>query len=453
MNRRNFLATSGLLAGSALAGSAAEVKSVLNDKLRNGRKWRLAMVGTGARGTSMWGRDVVANYSDYVEFVGLCDTNEGRVKLGQKIIGVSCPVYTDFEKMVAETKPDALIVTTVDSKHVDYIVRALELGIYPISEKPMATDEKQIQRILDAEKKSGGNCRVTFNVRYSPIHTKIWQLLREGAIGKLTAVDFHWYLDTSHGAAYFRRWHRMLENSGSLWVHKASHHFDVLNWWIDSDPVEVYGLGGREHYGDKGPFKAKNCRSCSHTSKCKFYFDITKEPGLKTMYVDNEKYDGYLRDACLFGNDVNIDDTMVASIKYANDVRVAYSLTTYSPYEGLKVSFNGTEGKIDIWLQSSLKDNDRNYNEVILTNTFGKRQYIPIIEGKSGHGGADGPLKDMIFIPNIEDPHQQCAGSRDGALACLVGIAARKSAAEGRIVKIADLTSIVPQVKKQYKRV
>lgn len=166
--------------------------------------------------------------------------------------------------------------------------------------KPMTTDEKKIQAILDAEKRTGKTCRVTFNYRYSPHRAKIWELLRAGEIGDITSVDFHWYLDTSHGADYFRRWHRLVECSGSLWVHKASHHFDLLNWWIDSDPESVYALGALNHYGKNGTIRAENCRTCPHTDKCKFFFDITKNKNYMELYVANEKHDGYLRDGCVF---------------------------------------------------------------------------------------------------------------------------------------------------------
>ena len=429
ISRRHFLAATGAITGAALLNPLSEVaaKAVENPNVA-GKKLRLAIVGTGGRGTSMWGYDLMKSYPDYIEFVGLCDKNEGRVETGKKIIGASCPTYTDFEKMMKETRPDVLIVTTMDSTHHHFIIRGMELGADIITEKPMTTDEKKIQAILDAEKRTGKNCRVTFNYRYSPHRAKIWELLRAGEIGDITSVDFHWYLDTSHGADYFRRWHRLVECSGSLWVHKASHHFDLLNWWIDSDPESVYALGSLDHYGKNGTFRAENCRTCPHTSKCKFYYDITRNQNYMDLYVANEKYDGYLRDGCVFKNDVNIFGKMAATIRYKNGVQVAYSLTTYSP-------------------------SDVNFDELVLFKNFGKREYIQIPFGTSGHGGGDALLKDQIFLPGIKDPYKQCASVRDGALACLVGIAARNSIATGQPVKIADLTSIQPQEKKLYQRI
>ena len=57
-------------------------------------------------------------------------------------------------------------------------------------------------------------------------------------------------LDTKHGADYFRRWHRDKAHSGGLLVHKASHHFDLVNWWIQSAPTRVFASGGLRFYGD-----------------------------------------------------------------------------------------------------------------------------------------------------------------------------------------------------------
>ena len=455
ISRRQFLAATGAITGTALlnplTGMKAEAANVMAPKAS--KKLRLAMVGTGIRGTTMWGRDLMKAYPDYMEFVGLCDKNEGRLETGKRIIGASCPTYTDFEKMMQETKPDVLIVTTVDCTHHEFIIRAMELGCDVITEKPMSTDEKKIQAILDAEKKTGRKCRVTFNYRYSPHRAKIWELLRAGEIGEITSVDFHWYLDTSHGADYFRRWHRLVENSGSLWVHKASHHFDLLNWWIDSDPESVYALGDLNLYGKNGTFRGKYCRTCPHASKCNFFWDITKNKTCMDLYVANEKYDGYMRDGCVFREDVNIFDKMAATIRYKNGVQVAYSLTAYSPYEGYRIAFNGTKGRLDAWIQESHRTSDVNYDELVLYKNFGRREYIQIPFGTSGHGGGDALLKDQIFLPDTKDPYKQCASIRDGALACLVGIAARKSIASGGPVKIGDLTTIQPEEKKLYERI
>lgn len=450
MNRRNFIAASTVAAAGAVLSSIPGITEAQNNKQNGGslpKKKRVALIGTGSRGTSMWGKDVIKDYSDYVEYVGLCDINPGRLEAAKNYMGATCKTFTDFEIMMKEVKPDVLIVTVNDYLHDKYIIRGLDLGCDVISEKPMTTDEVKCQAILDAEKRSGKKLTVTFNYRYSPHRSKIWELIRNGEIGEITSVDFHWYLDTSHGADYFRRWHRKREYSGSLWLHKASHHFDLLNWWIDSEPEEVFALGNLEFYGKNGKQRGVNCRSCQHKDNCDFYWNVDANPYYKMLYTDNEKYDGYLRDGCVFKEDIDIFDKMTASIKYANGVQVAYSVVTYAPYEGYRIAFNGTKGRIDAWIQEKNPTYEADYDEIMITHNFGKRDYIRIAKGE-GHGGGDKILHDHIFKSNQADPFKQAAGVRDGAFAILIGIAARKSCDSGKPIKIADLTDLVPRVKK-----
>lgn len=450
MDRRNFLAASAAGAMGALLSTVPGVASAegLNSASTDPKgKTRVALVGTGSRGTNFWGRTVIRNYGDIVEYVGLCDLNPGRLEAARNHMGATCKTYTDFETMLKECKPDILIVTTTDSTHDKLIIRGLESGCDVITEKPLTTDEVKCQAILDAQRRTGKQVIVTFNYRYSPHRAKMWELIHSGEIGELTSIDFHWYLDTSHGADYFRRWHRKREFGGSLWVHKATHHFDLLGWWIDSEPEEVFAYGALEFYGKNGPFRGTNCRTCPHKDKCDFYWDMDKNAYYKMLYSDNEKHDGYLRDGCVFKEDIDIFDKMCASIKYANGVQVSYSLTAYSPYEGYRIAFNGTKGRIDAWIQESNPVHDGEYDEIMITRNFGRRNYIRIPHAP-GHGGGDKLMHDKIWRKVKEDPFKQSAGVRDGAFSILTGVAARKSCDSGKPVKIADLTELKPQAKK-----
>jgi predicted dehydrogenase len=463
MNRRKFIE----------AGSLAALSSVLASPLTTFAagtpKKKLALVGTGIRGMRFWGETVKNNYGDFVEFVGLCDLNEGRLQYAKSRMQVNCPTFLDFEEMLSKTKPDVVIVTTVDAEHNKQMIKALEMGVDVITEKPMTTDEVKCQAILDAEKRTGKKVIVAFNYRHGPHPTKIKELLSQERIGKITSVDFNWYLNVYHGADYFRRWHGLRNRSGSLWVHKATHHFDLLNWWLDSDPVEVTAYGKLEHYGRNNPFRGKRCMGCEHKDKCRFYWDITKDDTMMKLYVANEKYDGYIRDNCVFREEIDIYDKMSAQIVYANGVTVNYSLTTYSPYEGWRISFNGMNGKMDSWLDipyqptdlekisqeerhaiemsSGKEEKPVGYAEIIVADNFKPEvESVKIPKFKGGHGGGDIRMHDRIFKdPRMADPFRHMAGTRDGAMSLLIGVAARKSIDEKRPVKISELTDIQPR--------
>ncbi|MCU0786371.1 MAG: Gfo/Idh/MocA family oxidoreductase, partial [Verrucomicrobia bacterium] len=286
LTRREFLTTStaagtGLLLGASALGQSRSASPA------NGltRRKRYAMVGTGDR-SGLYRNAVLKTYAQYCEMVGFCDLNLGRLKLAQakarELAGVEVPIYEakDFDRMVRETRPDIVIVTSKDATHSRYIIRALELGCDVMTEKPMTTDEQQCRAILDTQRKTGRHCRVTFNYRYSPHRTQVKDLLMSGVIGDVLSVDFHWLLDTLHGANYFRRWHSHKANSGGLMVHKATHHFDLVNWWLSAVPVTVQAAGKREFYT---PQMAKRlglqsyherCHTCPEQSQCTFFLDL-----------------------------------------------------------------------------------------------------------------------------------------------------------------------------------
>lgn len=438
INRREFLKANAV----AALGAMGITKPLSAFGAEGTTKSRLAIVGTGRRGVGMWGTGVVNEYSDYVQMVGLCDINPKRVDFARTLIGENIPTFTDFDEMIRCTKPDKVIVTTVDCFHSQYVVRAMELGCDVICEKPFGTDNQQCQTMYDAEKKLGRNIIVTFNARYMPDATKVKELLSAGEIGNVYSIDYNEFLDLNHGASYYRRWHGFKKYNGTLLVTKGGHHFDQINWWLGSDPVEVMAYGDLKKYGHNGPFRHTHCRECPHKSQCKFYWDITKNDFAMKLYVNCESEDGYLRDGCLYRENLDTYDTNAVVVKYANNVMVTYSLVATAPYEGQRIVINGSKGRIEV----------RNYlrqgwdvphsSEIRLTRNFKDSVLIYPHHKEGGHGGADEQLKDHIFIPQTKDELGYRAGSRAGIMSSLVGIAAYKSIESGHKIRIKDLINL-----------
>lgn len=442
-SRRRFLGGLASASGAALLAAAGRSAAAApsSDWRPQGRRLRYALVGTGHRGTGQWGAKVQEGFSDVVEFVGLCDPNPKRSAAGRKLIGTSCRTFTNFDVMCEQTKPDMLAIMTVDAHHAEYIVKGLERGLKVMTEKPMVTDESQCQAVLDAERKSGNPIIVTFNYRFAPRHDRIKQILMSGELGRVVAVSFDWHLDTQHGADYFRRWHRLKENSGSLLVHKASHHFDLINWWLDAEPVEVAAQGGLRRYGKNGDFRHSHCRPCPHKGRCDFHRDITSSERLTKLYIGPESYDGYHRDGCVFRKDVDIYDSMSALVKYNTGVAMSYSLNAFMPYEGYNLVFTCERGTLAARLVERLPGGDR--MEITVTKNFAKDPpHVERPKASKGHGGADDRLLNIIFRGQEAPAHLALPGSRAGAMACLTGIAARRSIEQGRPVRIADLVNL-----------
>lgn len=405
----------------------------------NEERHRVALVGTGHRGAGMWGKELLAGWRDRAEFVAVCDINEMRASHARQQMGTNAPIYTNVDEMLAVAKPEIVIVCSRDDTHDEIIVKALEAGCRVITEKPMTTTPEKCRRILEAEKRTGRQIDVTFNYRFAPTAARIKQLLREGAIGTVTSVDFHWYLDTKHGADYFRRWHAYERNSGSLFVHKSTHHFDLLNWYLESTAVEVSAYGTQRNYGRNGPFRGERCTSCPHTSQCEFYLDMSKDPWLTALYDEPADVDGYYRDGCVYREDIDIPDTMTAMLRYENGVIVSYSLNTFMPIEGHHLAFNGTKGRIEIRQYERQAFEVPDHDEILLMRNFGKVERIRVPHYSGGHFGGDDRLRDMLFRPGTPDPLGQRAGALAGAMSMLCGAAAMASVKQGRPVKLKEL--------------
>ncbi len=270
------------------AGAGALIASHAGEAAAKERKRRYAIVGVGSRSYA-YQEALHKTYAEQTELVAVCDVNEGAHEPGArspaKQHGRAEPAAyaaSDFYKMVSQTKPETVIVTSVDATHDDYIVHALGLGCDVITEKPMTTDAAKVQRILDARRKSAKKVTVAFNYRYTPVRSQVKELLMSGVIGDVLSVDFNWVLDTRHGADYFRRWHSQKKHSGGLMVHKSTHHFDLVNWWLSAIPVTVTGRGKRDFYT---PQMAKRlglsgthdrCLTCTEKALCGFELDLRR---------------------------------------------------------------------------------------------------------------------------------------------------------------------------------
>ena len=424
---------------------------------------RYVIVGTGAR-AQMFVTALVTTYRDTSALVGLCDKNQTRMNWYNRLLVndyqyPACPTYPDnqFDQMIAETQPDIVIVTTIDATHHTYIARAMELGCDVITEKPMTIDIEKNNIIFDAIERTGKSLRVTFNYRYAPAYTTLRKIITENTIGRPLFVDFSWMLDIRHGADYFRRWHREKHNSGGLLVHKSTHHFDLVNWWIDSYPSEVFAFGDLKFYGAQNAIaRGENYDYVRYTGHPQAQNDpfgifLDRDDRLRELYLDAEHEDGYMRDRNVFGEPITIEDTMAVTVRYRNNVLLSYSLIAYSPWEGLRVTITGTKGRVElevmettIWLkgQNSLASSKGafKHSRIQVSPMFGDRYDVDIPEGKGGHGGADPVLLDQLFSPNPSpDPWNRAASHIDGAASILTGIAANQSLQTQQVVKIDDL--------------
>ncbi|MEO1236843.1 MAG: Gfo/Idh/MocA family oxidoreductase [Planctomycetota bacterium] len=429
---------------------------------------RFAVVGTGGR-CRMFLDAAAGRFADHAELVGLCDPSATRMAHWNRHLADTfghppLPAYPPgrFDAMVAETRPDVVVVTSVDATHHTYIVRALELGCEAVTEKPMATDAEKVAAVFEAVERTGGEVRVAFNYRWMPVFSALKGVVASGAVGRPTLVDFQWRLDTSHGADYFRRWHREKKHSGGLLVHKATHHFDLVNWILDDRPERVFALGGLAFYGGANaaarglPPAPERFTGEPDAADDPFALDLAADPGLRGLYLDAEADSGYVRDRHVFGGEskwpITSEDTMAVTARMAGGALLNYSLVAYCPWEGERLSVVGTEGHVEYFgrgpghIIAGQGDDDlaaaqRPVEQTLrLQRHFEPSRDLPIPEAEGGHGGGDARLLERLFLPDLPpDPLGRDASHHDGAWSVLAGVAANRSIETGRPVGIGEL--------------
>ncbi|TDV47895.1 Gfo/Idh/MocA family protein [Actinophytocola oryzae] len=433
---------------------------------------RYGVVGTGAR-AQMFVRALAGDFTDVAELVAWCEPNPARMDHADRLVTERRPgpppvryAPDDLERMIAEQRLDAVVVTSPDWTHAEMASRALRAGADVVLEKPLTTSLDGCRTIVSAIEDSGRSLVLTFNYRYSPRNAALKEVLAAGEIGEVTSVHFEWVLDTMHGADYFRRWHRDKKRSAGLAVHKASHHFDLMNWWLADVPEWVFAKGGLRFYGDanaraRGLGDRPSRGTVDPPSIDPFALDLRVDPVLRSLYWEAEKHDGYLRDRDVFSPGITIEDNLSVMVGYGRGAVLTYSLNAHSPWEGYRVTVNGTEGRAELEVVEraavlpgpdgriildassvvdSGEDGRRGGTRLLVQRHWETARKVRIAENEGGHGGGDALLLSDVFRGvTAADRLGRQAGYRDGLASVAVGLAVNTSMTTGRPVQIEEL--------------
>ncbi|MFS0734968.1 Gfo/Idh/MocA family oxidoreductase [Microbacterium sp. 1P10UB] len=434
---------------------------------------RYALIGSGHR-AEMYVAAIAGAHADVAELALIVEPNPTRadyaIAAALRHGATAAPRAAHPDELVRaleEKHIDRVIVCAPDATHADLIDRCLRAGVDVVVEKPLTIDEDGARLVATAAAETGRDPVVTFNYRYSPRNSALKQVIADGGIGEVTSVVFEWMLDTSHGADYFRRWHRDKRTSGGLLVHKSSHHFDLVNWWISDTPARVFASGGLRFYGAEnarrhGRTVSAERGSSDASSADPFALDLRRDPRLRALYLDAEQHDGYRRDRSAFDDGITIEDNLAVVVDYRRGATLSYALNAHAPWEGYRVAVNGTRGRVELDVvergavlpgadgriavdPSLAADGGEDYGprpnaeRLVLQRHWEAAQEVPIRGGGGDHGGGDRLLLHDVFHGAQDDALGRAADYRDGLRSIAVGIAANRSLSTGAPVRIADL--------------
>lgn len=383
---------------------------------------KFAIIGIGNRAIKCYIKPLVNEFSDKCKLVGLYDINFPRAKYISKTLPYKVNVFDSLTTMIEECHFDYCIICSKDSSHFQIIKELLDHGKKIICEKPIVIKKNEVDYLYFNNNKNLIN--VVHNCRLMPINKTIKNLLSNNVVGNVLQIDYIANIDLKHGREYFRRWHSEYKNTGGLLIHKSSHHFDLLNWWLNCIPQNLCAFGKLNYFGNNKKFNNANCRSC--TEKCPNIINLNNTEN--EIYYKFEYDDGYIRDKCIYRSYIDIFDSYNAIIKYSNGCIVSYSANYFSPTEETIIRIIGEKGVIS----TNITKNNKNIIKIENSND------VKIIEFENNnlkHFGADNILLDSICKNDLS-----CLASTDEALlAVKIGLAANESILKSKVISLEGL--------------
>ena len=197
---------------------------------------KILVVGCGNMGASH-----AQAYHDFEEFeiVGLVARGASKERLNERL-SATYPLFDDYVEALAESKPDAVCISTYPDTHEDYAIKAFEAGAHVFIEKPLADTVVGAKRVVEAAEKANKKLVVGYILRHHPSWIRF---IEEGR--KLgSPLVFRMNLNQqSHGYMWYV--HRNLMNTLSPIVDCGVHYIDVMCQMTDAKPVTVSAIGAR----------------------------------------------------------------------------------------------------------------------------------------------------------------------------------------------------------------
>lgn len=197
---------------------------------------KVLVVGCGNMGASH-----ARAYHDSPDFeiCGLVSRGDSKKKLNEKL-GGGYLLFDDFQAALAETRPDAVCISTYPDTHEPYAVRAMEQGCHIFVEKPIASTVEGAEHVAAVSRQTGRKVVVGYILRHHPS----WQRFISEAqqLGKPLVMRMN-LNQQSDGDMWTL--HRNLMASLSPIVDCGVHYIDVMCQMARSKPKQVYAIGAK----------------------------------------------------------------------------------------------------------------------------------------------------------------------------------------------------------------
>jgi len=384
---------------------------------------KLGVIGLGTRMHRVIGNTLYQTDAD-AKVVAITDINNEKIKeaidFRPEMYTEDVRIYTDVDKMLSEEELDGVFIGTRCNLHTEFAVKVIEKGIPIFLEKPVSINMEEIKLLKDAMDKYNPSVMVSFPLRHSEIVRLAKEIIDSGKIGKVEQVQA--FNDVPYGRVYYHDWYRDDSITEGLWLQKATHDLDCINFILGKKPIEVCAMESKQIFkGDKP--KGLKCVDCPEYNTC------CESPKL----IEKIYNDRVIGEYCSFAEDTGNHDSASAILRYADGMHAAYSQNFFARKKAGRRGgrYYGYKGTLEFDLvEPEIK--------VYMHNT-GRVESYKFEKAETSHYGGDALMMND-FLDMMDGNGKSIL--EDGIYSALMCIKAKESSEQKKFVSIPDLDNI-----------
>lgn len=323
--------------------------------------------------------------------------------------------YSDADEMLKKETLDGVFIGTRCSLHTPYACKVLELGMPLFLEKPVCTSRQQYDTLRAAAEGKENRVVVSFPLRLSTITLEMKRIVESGVLGKLTMVQA--INNVPYGSVYYHSWYRDPSETGGLFLQKATHDIDYINFLTGERPVSVCAKTTKLHFKGDRPAGLR-CPDCPDYRTC-------NESSFVVGKVQKEDVQG---DACCFAVDTGNEDGASAIFTTGSGMLISYNqnfvVKKNAGRRGCRLI--GTRGSAEFDFYTAEIRRDDYFSPQTINHKF-------TFPAGNHFGGDERLALDYLRVLNGEDAQSNLRAGLNSAAACL---AAKQADQEGRFVSI-----------------
>jgi len=374
---------------------------------------RVGIIGYGGRVSHM--AKAMQVFGIPYQVTAVADPQADRIRAADDGFLSQARFYASADELLAHAgELDGLMIGTRCHLHTELACKVAPIGLPLFLEKPVSISFAQVQQLQAAYANVNTPVVVSFPLRLSPVLQKVKEIIDSGQIGTVEQIVA--CNDVPYGTVYFRTWYRNYALTGGLFLQKATHDLDYINYLLGAQPRQISAMNARRVFGGTMPWD-QHCKDCELRESCPesafTRFRIGFEQPQGVQYSANG-------DHCVFSEGFELEDMGSCQIEYDSGAQVSYTQNFFARYKAEQrgARLYGYKGTIEFdWYKNQIQ---------IFSHTSPTVQTIDFT-GDMPHFGGDRELC-YDFLMALRDRTPSRSPLAAGILSALTCLWARESA-------------------------